>query len=363
VNRTRRRDFLGLWILVAGAALFAGTAAVVNALHSDAPSLKSPPRAPYSSTSPFNQLIPPDPAIDPNSADMVEGLTQAAERHGVVVAVKRFSVPIFHADASTPRYNVRLTASWRAADYLLDVPIPDDARPAAGDDEHMIIIDTTTGCEYDLYDADRLETTWEADWANALPLSSRGVYEKGLSARGSGFGLFAGLIRPRELRNPDGSAGRIPHALVFNTPYVKAGGPVLPATESDGSSGLSYSIPQGARVQLDPNFDLSTLSKPYERVIARALQEYGAYVSDTSGSTIDFYAEDPKGHDVNPYAAIWGDRTYVSLPTSLIDNLRVLALPPQYEPEYEIVPNGCNRFRGGGASLTLGWSGNRGAAG
>jgi hypothetical protein len=298
----------------------------------------------YAALSPFNQPVPPEAPVDPNSPTMVQGLVQAATNAGAIVAVKRYSTPIYYADASTPRYDVRLTASWRAADYLLDVPIPSNATPAGGDDKHMVVIDTTNGCEYDFYDADPVAGGWEADWANALPLGSLGIFEKGLSARGSGFALPAGIIRPHELRNPDGSPGRIEHALVFNTPYVKAGGPVSPATESDGQSTSAYAIPEGAHLQLDPDFDVGTLDKPYERVIARALQEFGAYVGDVSGSSIDFYAEDPKGYASNPYAAIWGDQTYVRLPTKLIENLRVLELPPQFSPSYRIVPNGCNRF-------------------
>ena len=299
----------------------------------------------YAATSPFNQPVPWGAPTDENSATMVEGLVQAANSAGALIVVKRFSTPIFYADGSTPRHDVRLTAPWRASDSLLNVPIPADATPAEGTDKHMVVIDRTTGCEYDFYDADRAEDGWEADWANALPMTSNGIYEKGLSARGSGFALGAGLIRPEELRNPDGTPGRIPHALVFNTPHVKAGGPVPPATESDGRSTSAYAIPEGAHVQLDPNFDVNTLANPYERVIARALKEFGAYVADVSGSSIDFYAEDPRGRASNPYAEIWGDETYVHLPNTLIENLRVLALPPQVAPSYSIVPNGCNSFR------------------
>jgi hypothetical protein len=298
----------------------------------------------YAATSPFNQRVPSGAPIDPNSQTMVNGLVQAATNAGALVAVKRYSTPIYYADASTPRHHVRLTAEWRASDYLLDVPIPANATPADGSDRHMVVIDQARGCEYDFFGTYHLADGWEAKWANALPLTSQGIYEKGLSARGSGFALGAGLIRPDELRNPDGTPGRIPHALVFNTPYVKAGGPVPPATESDGDSTSAYAIPEGAYLQLDPNFDVSTLAHPYERVIARALQEFGAYVGDVSGSSIDFYAEDPRGHASNPYAEIWGDETYVGLPTALIENLRVLALPPQFVPNYDIVPNGCNHF-------------------
>jgi hypothetical protein len=45
-------------------------------------------------------------------------------------------------------------------------------------------------------------------------------------------------------------------------------------------------------VQLDPTLDLDTLGlSPSARVIARALQEYGAYVGDFSGS-LNLYADD-----------------------------------------------------------------------
>lgn len=299
----------------------------------------------YSSGSPFNQRIPTSATVDPNSSAMVAGLVHAATNYGVLIAAKSYSVPVYYADARTPKYDVRLTASWRAADWLVNVPIPDAARPDAGGDGHMVIIDRSTGCEYDFYDAARVNGAWESGWANALPTSSDGVYAKGTSARGSGFGLLAGLMFPHEFVNPDGTEGVIDHALVFNSPYVKDGGPVLPATESDGHSALSYAIPEGARVQLNPAFNVNSLSQPHERVIARALQQYGAYLGDVSGSTIDFYAENPQSYSSNPYATIWGDKTYVNLPPSLISNLRVLTVGQQYRQSSEIVFNGCNTFK------------------
>jgi hypothetical protein len=299
----------------------------------------------YSSESPFNQPIPSSATVDRNSSTMVGGLVQAATSYGTLIAVKRYSVPVYYADATTARHDVRLTASWRAADWLLNVPIPDLAQPDQGGDGHMVVIDRSTGCEYDFFDAGKVNGAWESAWANAMPTSSNGLYPRGTSARGSGFGLLAGLIFPHELVKPDGSEGTINHALVFNSPYVKAGGPVLPATESDGRSTLAYAIPEGARVQLDPAFNVNSLTKPYERVIARALQRYGAYLGDVSGSTIDFYASNPDAYASNPYASIWGDQTYVGLPVTLISNLRVLTLGPQYTQTMEIVPNGCNTFR------------------
>jgi hypothetical protein len=313
--------------------------AVVQAAPASSPGSTSPP---YSSGSPFNTPVPANPQIDPNSSGMISRLSQAS---GSVIAVKGYSVPVFYADNMTPRYDVQLTASWRSADYLTGVPIPANAAAASGTDAHMVVVNLSTGCEYDFYKTAKTASGWQAGWANAQPVTSPGVYPKGLSTRGSGFGLLAGLIQPAELQNADGTVGHIPHALIFSSPFVKEGGPVLPATESDGHDTAANAIPEGARVQLNPAFDESTLAKGYERAIARALKEYGAYLGDVSGSPVDFYAADPKGFSSNPYGAIWGDQTYVSLPMTLISNLRVLQLPAQYPSSYAIVANGCNIYR------------------
>ncbi len=102
------------------------------------------------------------------------------------------------------------------------------------------------------------------------------------------FSLIAGVIFPDEL-----SAGEINHALAVSLPCVKTGGPVYPATESDGKCIKSGAIPEGARIQLNPELDLDKLNLSYhEYVICKALQEYGAFVVDVSGS-IEFEMVNP----------------------------------------------------------------------
>lgn len=134
----------------------------------------------YSEECPFNQKIPPDAEVDPKS--------------------------------STP------------ASVLKNVPIPDFATPDPSADSSLVIIDLTTGCEYDFWKAQKDEDgIWTAGWANAIPIDSDGVYPKGLSARGSGFALLAGVMWPDELEN-----GEINHALGFSYSYPKAGGPYSP---------------------------------------------------------------------------------------------------------------------------------------
>ena len=139
-----------------------------------------------------------------------------------------------------------------------------------------------------------------------------------------GFSQIAGVIRPEELR-----AGVIRHALVFSYRYTKAGGPVPPATRSDGRSFERYALPMGARLRLDPRFAIRRLRYRWQRTIARALQVYGMYLVDT-GTDAALVAQNPQSYRTNPYP--WGDASYVFLPRAVLQSLQVLRLPPQYRP-------------------------------
>jgi len=292
----------------------------------------------YAPSSPFNTPVPADAASDAGSAAMVQTMVSSATQNGFVISVKNWSVPVYVAGATTPRYDVRLTASWRAADWLSGVPVPSGATPDPAGDAHMMVVDPATGCEYDLYNAARQQDgSWTAGWAAASLLSADGINDGGTSARGSGFDLGLGLIRPEEL-----AAGEIRHALVFSYPSTKAGGPVFPATHSDGRTTSSGATPIGARVQLDPRLDLDSLGlQPWQKTVARALQVYGMYLGDTGGS-LGLYAQNPINLG-SPYP--WGDGTYAYLPPSLASHLRVLTLPPQFKPSYALTQTSCAAYR------------------
>jgi hypothetical protein len=312
----------------------------------------------YSSTSPFNEPIPANAEIDPNSARLVGSLQTAASNRGFYIVVDKWTVPVYYADANTPRYTVSLTADWaqQIAPVIEHVPIPDFAAPDPQEDGHMSIVDLSTQCEYDFWQAKKQNGQWSASWANSLKINGAGIYPKGLSARGSGFALLAGMIWPEEL-----ISGRIGHALIFSYDYTKAGGPVPPATESDGVSTRLDAIPEGARIQLDPSFDLGSLSlTPYERTIARALQEYGMIVADTGGG-LSLYAIHPLSLQDNPYEGLLptpdpvdGFVTLENLQNLLIAHpelFRVLRLPPQIpDPELALVPSGCTEQGPGGTA-------------
>jgi hypothetical protein len=96
------------------------------------------------------------------------------------------------------------------------------------------------------------------------------VSEKG-PATGSGLSRLAGLIT-----RTDWKAGRIDHALSFGAPDNNSRH-VFPAVGSDGRGPGRWS--EGQFIWLDRAYDIDadTSLKPYARMIAKALQEYGAF--------------------------------------------------------------------------------------
>jgi len=273
-------------------------------------------------TAPFNRPIPPSAVVDPRSPDMVAGLVSAGADGRFSLSVKSYTTPVYYVGPKVPTKDVTLTASWAPRRVLRGVPIPAGVQPSPGSDGHVAIVDKSTGCEYDFWGATATpDGGLTAKWANVISLSRSGVFTNGPAARASGFALLAGLILPTDPRR-----GRINHALVFAYPYTQAGGPVPPAVGSDGRTEGAQAIPEGARVQLDPSLDLSTLGlRPYELMVARALQEYGAYISDTGGA-ISFPVAHPQSWPRNPYVGLLPDDTYVSLRRIPLDRLRVLQL-------------------------------------
>ncbi len=72
-----------------------------------------------------------------------------------------------------------------------------------------------------------------------------------------------------------------------------------PATHTDGVYNDIAALPEGARIQLDPAFNVEAQAWPrWEKTIAHALQTYGAYVGDTGGSLAIFgEANIDRGYD------------------------------------------------------------------
>jgi len=311
------------------------SATTIGAASSD-PAALPPYERLYAADSTFNQAIPPNPEIDPNSDRMVARLSRIDQTKNFPLAVREWTVPIYEATAETPVQDVNIVNGYD--NWVMRMPIPTGAAPDPQGDAHMTVINRAAGCEYDLWRAAKTDQGWRAELGNATSIRGSGIYPRGMSTRGSGFASAAGMVWPQEL-----AANRIDHALLFSYPSVKSGGPVAPATESDGTTTAADAIPEGARLQLDPSLDLDSFGlAPYERTIARALQQYGMLLGDVGG-TVTMFAVGAQSLPPDAYDGLLPDGPYAYLDQALLPHMRVLKLGPQQpNPPLEIVPvPGC----------------------
>ena len=247
----------------------------------------------FGEAGPWNAPLPATPVLDHDSEEIVEYLSTA--RHPAVTNLYEFGVPIWDADASTPRYDVKCLEPWGTCGLEEQpVPLPDEAFATdVTDDGAMVVIDSSTRTSYEFYDGQKLDGTWQAGWGDAVDIDGDGTG----GATGAGISRLAGVIRASEI-----AARVIDHALVFSTNNACAKVYRYPATKTDGTSTRSDCIPEGARIQLDPDIDLDKITDftPAEKAVARALQTYGAYAIDNGGANMAFIFEVPSGEE-DPY--------------------------------------------------------------
>ena len=253
---------------------------------------------PYSDNSPFNTLIVNNPLLEVNSQEIVNAIggNLTSDPH-------QYTYPVYYVDSSTPVRDVYVNGAFsywngpNAGDFTqtprftTQVPVPVDALGSAGSDGSIIFIDEDNGREYGFWQftGDSVTNGYSYD-INHIASTGNNAAGNGFVSRGAGIPYLAGLVRPCEIHR-----GEIQHALAFayNAP---ASAQVYPASKSDGGgSGLS-AVPEGARLQLDPTLtvqdlvDLGCLQTCV--VIAQALQRYGMYTVDNSGSTKIMIEED-----------------------------------------------------------------------
>lgn len=298
---------------------------------------------PFSDDSPWNTPIPASPALDPANAALIADFETSSQfGEHLDVNIDGFSIPLFEADASTPKVQMtcRIGGHGFTGNNGMDatalIPMPAGAAPDPQSDHHLLIIDRAAAMEYGMWDAANNGGTWTCGLGALLDLAGSGVRPLAQTAdpwweahgpRACGFGLINGLIRREEIE-----AGRIEHALVVAYPHIRAGFYVPPASTAQAANGAGAQsdrgIPCGARIQFDPTIDVETLPVSQAgKTVLRALQVYGAYVGDYSGA-ISLYA------DNSPTArAYWTSIGFGSYELDGIDLalFRVLAIGTMYD--------------------------------
>jgi hypothetical protein len=235
----------------------------------------------YAITSFWNTPIPSNPSTDPNSTNIVGKAIAAYASNANFANTDAWGIALAYATPTSKVYTVTCSQYCTGS---VQFPIPAGATPSTGSDHHLVVINGTQ--ELDMWNAVHNSTndTWSAGYLVINDAAGWGAdCAQGLHCNGAvaaGFGLLGGQVRPEEI-----AQGHIDHALSITTPYTRASYIACPATHQDGKYADTSAIPEGALIQLDPAYNVDAQSWPaWEKVIAKALQKYGAYVSDTGGS-------------------------------------------------------------------------------
>lgn len=280
----------------------------------------------YASNDFINQPIPASPELASNSAGMVENAIVPYVENANFADNEYWGSPIVYADPSTLSYSIACTEYlYRCTSPFEPQRIPASAEATLGSDHRLTVIEPN-GQELDMWDANHEGSTWTAGSRNLT--STEGSAANCTSgepncygANAAHFADAAGIVRPEEI-----AQGRIEHALVMTTPYTRANYIACPATGTDGTHEDPNAIPIGAHVQLNPSIEVSKLGlNRWQEVIARALQQYGAYVIDSGGS-LAIRAEADNNRGYNAWAKAGVPTTGASLSKLPWNELRVLSM-------------------------------------
>lgn len=258
---------------------------------------------PYDPESAWNTPIGSNPTIHPSSLGFVTAVTN--NNLPLTSDVDQYAVPVYYFDENTPLRTVYMDGYYSTYDggdnsrvghgfgpTITGIPIPDSALASNGSDGQIVIWNPKTGIEYSFWQFAK-DASGKYTATNGYRYhTSAGYYGRfadGKIGRGAGTPYFAGLVRPWEV-----AQGHIDHALAFAYSYPSSG-MVYPASKSDGAGVTGTDMPEGSRLQLDPSLTDADFTSwglsPTAKIIAKALQSYGMYVIDNSGSS-KVYLED-----------------------------------------------------------------------
>ncbi len=247
---------------------------------------------PFTATSPFNRRVPSSPPVAADSEAVVRRLLGfGALKHleaGHADTADDFGHPTYYSGPGDPVFRLHCyEESWGRCEIEgHEIHVPDAARPAAGADGHLAVVDQVSGWEYDLYKVRSKPAgggVLEFRWGGRTRIDGDGL---GSEATAAGFANLAGVVRAAEL-----AAGRIDHAL-FVTVHCDAGRAVFPARKSGRSCALlgestDDAPPMGAHLWLAMSPDeIAALPVPeWKKTVLRAMAQYGMFVGDTGGGS------------------------------------------------------------------------------
>jgi hypothetical protein len=265
-----------------------------------------------------------------------------------------FSIPIFFADATTPRAQVVGTDDYCYGGPDCDgvpaqMPLPANANfegssdltcDISGNTEgqgdcHLLVADRDEHKLYEIYQGSRTGEDITAqgffvwDLNKQYPPNLRG--DQCTSADAAGFPIAALTPTADEV-----ASGAIDHALRFILPNekMKEAVYVAPATHAGGPESTEPNAPPyGVRFRLKADFDESSYTDG-QKVIIKALKKHGMFLSDGGQIPLTFA-------DDRTSSAKWSDLGIDAQSFSgiTVDQFEVVELGPEIELTYDCVRN------------------------
>jgi hypothetical protein len=255
---------------------------------------------PFDANSPWNLPVGNNVALESTGAAKTQTLRNSPATPWL--NVDAYSHPVYKAVAGDP---ITFMTDVNDGSRSRNVYIPASATPAPGTDAHLHVLQPN-GWEMVEMWLVRYNNQGSTDVPNncAGRIEHCSIYDDGIGpsggTRGYGGSAVAGLIRTADVvpGSPGYTDGVIKHALAIAVPgsFMLAGGGfgyVWPATEQDGVWASTYggNIPMGQYFVIPKATNINGLGLTASGLkMAKALQDYGGYITDTSGS-FSFYLE------------------------------------------------------------------------
>jgi hypothetical protein len=233
--------------------------------------------------------------VDPASAAYIASIGLGGHLHADFGSNPSYGIPYKVVPRRQPRVPIRFDAYGEQSDpgpYPIPAGAPVEGAGQPGD-RHVLVLQRGSCHLYELYDAQRRGTGWQAGSGAVFDLRSNALRPEGwTSADAAGLPILPLLVRYPEVR-----AGRIDHALRM-TVGASQRGDIHPATHFASSSSDPALPPMGLRLRLSAGYSLAGFHGQ-ALIILRALERYGVIVADNGSSWYLTGAPDPRWNDAD----------------------------------------------------------------
>lgn len=269
-------------------------------------------QVPFAATSSWNTPIPPS-TVYTNVA------WPASTGYNYTVSWDAYSAAIFVAAPTDPLVNVTYPAGWGYPGGTLQIHMPANADGAPGTDGELLIVDGTKVHNFWIFKRTSLTTATAQSYGVSDVLTGTGWGSKspflGAGITAAGSSQMAGILVQAET-----DAGEIRHALnIRGDASIVAAGAVGFAISSDGSASGGI-LREGQRYAIPPSTVMPSGLSPLGQKVFRALQNYGAYVTDVSGGCTTIGAQQ-NAYDNATITKLWHDTN------SIIPLLKSVSVP------------------------------------